>query len=73
MMSFYYLMLPIQCRTFRIISKSIIKKQETLSTNSPFHIYINRINNRLMFKIIDGYKLDLQTPETMKLYGSTKN
>ena len=25
-----------------------------------------------MFKIKDGYKLGLQTPETMKIFGSTK-
>ena len=25
-----------------------------------------------MFKIIDGNKLELQTPETMKLFGNTK-
>ena len=25
-----------------------------------------------MFKIKDGYKVELQTPETMKLFGSTK-
>ena len=25
-----------------------------------------------MFKIKDGYKLELQTPETMKLFGNTK-
>ena len=25
-----------------------------------------------MFKIKDGYKLELQTPEAMKLFGSTK-
>ena len=25
-----------------------------------------------MFKIKHGYKLELQTPETMKLFGSTK-
>ena len=24
-----------------------------------------------MFKLKDGYKLELQTPETMKLFGST--
>ena len=40
---------------------------------------MNRINssysleNRLMFKRKDGYKVELQTPETMKLLGSTKN
>ena len=26
-----------------------------------------------MFKIKDGYKLELQMPETMKLFGSTEN
>ena len=29
------------------------------------------INNRIN-KIKDGYKLELQMPETMKLFGSTK-
>ena len=48
------------------------KKHETLPTNLPIHICINKIDNRLVFKIKDGYKLDLQMPETMKLFGSTK-
>ena len=30
------------------------------------------INNRSVFKINDGYKLELQTPENIKLFGSTK-
>ena len=50
----------------------IIKKHDTLSTNPFIHVYINKINNRLVFKIKDRYKLELQTPETMKLFGSTK-
>ena len=50
----------------------IIKKHETLTTIPPIHVYINRSNNRLAFKIKDGYKLELQMPETMKLFGSTK-
>ena len=50
-----------------------MKKHETLTTIPPIRVYINRINNRLVFKIKDGYKLKLQTPETMKLFGSTKN
>ena len=29
-------------------------------------------NNRLVFKIKDGYSLELQTPATMKLFGRTK-
>ena len=50
----------------------IIKIHETLTDNLPIHIYINRINNRLFCKIKDEYKLNLQTPETIKLFGSTK-
>ena len=49
----------------------IIKKHETLTTVSPIYVYINRIN-RLVFKIKDEYKLELQTSETMKLFGNTK-
>ena len=44
----------------------IIKKHETLTIISPIHVYTNRI------KIKDKYKLELQTSETMKLFGSTK-
>ena len=50
----------------------IIKKCETLTTIPSIHVYINRINNRLVFKIKDGYKLELQTRETMKSFDSTK-
>ena len=52
--------------------KYIIKKHEILTTITPIYIYINRINNRLVFKIKDGYKLELKTPKTMKLSGTTK-
>ena len=47
-------------------------KHETLTTIPPIHAYINRINTRLVFKTKDEYKLELQTPEAMKLFGSTK-
>ena len=50
----------------------IIKKHETLTTILPIHVYINRINNRLAFKLKDWYNLESQMPETMKLFGSTK-
>ena len=49
-----------------------IKKHKTLTSIPPIHIYINIINNRLLFKINDGHKLELKTPETMKLFSSTK-
>ena len=51
----------------------IIRKHEPLYRNTPIYIYINRINNRLVFKIKDIHKLELQTPETMKIFGSTEN
>ena len=50
----------------------IIKKHETLTENPPIQIYPNKIKNRIVFKIKTGYKLELLSPETMKLLGSTK-
>ena len=50
----------------------IIKKHETLSENPSIQIYRNKIKNRIIFEIKNGYKLELLTPETMKLLGSTK-
>ena len=54
----------------------IIKK----ATNYPIHIHINRDNNGVVFKVTDGYKLELKLPETMtllvarrKLIDKTKN
>ena len=43
----------------------IIKMHETLNTIPPIHVYINTIDNRLVFKIKDGYRIELQTPETI--------
>ena len=40
--------------------------------NIKLKIIAPKWNDRLKFKIKDGYKLELQTPETMKLFGSTK-
>ena len=52
--------------------KFIIKKQETLTENSPVQIYPNKIKNRIAFKVKTGYKLGLLSSETMKLLSSTK-
>ena len=71
MMSLNYQMVFIQCQDIQDYIE-YIKKHEILPTNLPIHIYIYGNNNRLVFKIKDGYKLELQTPETMKLFGSTK-
>ena len=50
-----------------------IKKHETIGENAPILIYANTINNRIVFKIKTGYKLELLSKETMKLLGSTKD
>ena len=51
----------------------MIKKHETIGENEPILIYANTINNRIVFKIKTGYKLELLSKETMKLLGSTKD
>ena len=50
----------------------IIKKHETIADNPPVQIYVNKIKNRIIFKINTGYKLELLTKETMQLFGSSK-
>ena len=50
----------------------IKKKDETLNDNPSIKIYSNKIKNRIVFKIKNVHKLELLTPETMKLSGSTK-
>ena len=51
----------------------VIKKYETLAENSPVQICPNKIKNRIVFKVKTGCKLELLSPETMKLLGSTKD
>ena len=48
------------------------KKHETLTENAPVQIYANKIQNRIVFEIKTGYKLELLTPEAVKLLGSTE-
>ena len=50
----------------------IIKKHETLAENPTMQIYPNKIKNRFVFKIKTGYKMELLSPEAMKLLRSTK-
>ena len=43
-----------------------------MTENPPIQIYPNKIKHRIVFKIKTGYKLELLTPETMILLGSTR-
>ena len=49
----------------------ILKKYSESVDNPSIRIYVNKIENRITFKIKSGCYLELLTPETMKLLGST--
>ena len=51
----------------------ISKKHSEGVDNPSIRIYINKIEKRITFKIKTGYYLELLTPETMKLLGSTES
>ena len=51
--------------------KYILKNTWDNYDNASIMIYINKIENRITFKIKTRYYLELLTSETMKLLGST--
>ena len=51
----------------------ILKKQSENVDNPSIKIYVNKIENRITFKIKAGYYLELLTPETMKVFRSTES
>ena len=51
----------------------ILKKHGENTDNLSIRIYLNKIENRITFKIKTGYHFELLTPETMKLLGSTED
>ena len=53
--------------------ENILKKYSENVDNPPIRIYVNRIKNRITFKIKSGYYLELLTQETMKLLGSAES
>ena len=66
------LTVPFLCQILKIILSTSLENKK-LSFDPPIEVYINRINNRLALKIKDGYKLELEKSETIKLFGSKKN
>ena len=51
----------------------ILKKHSESVDNPSIKIYINKIENRITFKIKSGYYLEFLTPETMKSLASTES
>ena len=64
--------LPIYIR-FQDYFEFILKKHGEKTINPSARIYINKIGNRITFKIKTGYYLEPLTPETMKLLRSSKS
>ena len=50
----------------------ILKRHSESVDNPQIRIYVNKIENRITFKVKSGYYLELLTPETMKLLGSAE-
>ena len=50
----------------------ILKKHGENTDKPSVQIYVNKIENRITFKIKNGCSLELLTHETMKLLGSTE-
>ena len=57
----------------QIYFEYILKKHGEKIVNPSIRTYINKIENRIEFKIKTGYYLELLTPETRKLLGNTKS
>ena len=73
MINFSYFRDNILYQIFKIIL-SIFKKIYGEKTDNPWiRIYVNKIENKITFKIKTGYYLELLIPETMKLLGRTKS
>ena len=66
-----YQMVCILYQIFKIILNIFKKNMEKIDKPSV-QTYVNKIENRVTLKIKNGYSLELLTPETMKLLGSTK-
>ena len=53
--------------------KYILKKHGEDIDKPSVHLYVNKLENRVAFKMKNGYSLERVTPEAMKFFGSTKN
>ena len=51
----------------------ILKEHGEKIDNLSIRTYVNKIENRVTFRIKTEYYLELLTPEKMKLFGSTKS
>ena len=72
-MNLNYQMDLILYQIFKIVFSIILKRHGEDIDKPSVQIYVNKIENRVIFKIKNGYSLEMLLPETMKLLGSTEN
>ena len=53
--------------------ESILRKHGENTDKPSVQIYVNKVENRVTFKVKDGYSLEFLTPKTMKLLDSIEN
>ena len=58
---------------FKIIFNIFKKKHGQNIDNPSVKIYVNKIENRITFKVKNGCSLELLTPETVKSLGRIEN
>ena len=71
MINLSYKMDHILYQIFKNSNTQLAKHDEKID-NLPIRIYVNKIENKITFKIKLGHYFELLTPETIKLLGSTK-
>ena len=72
-MNLNYQMDHILYQIFKTILGIFLKKHNEDINKPSIRIYVNKIENRITFKIKTGYYLELLTPETIKSLASAKN
>ena len=63
----------IQYQIVKIILSIFLRKHNENVDNPSIRICVNKIENRVTFEVKNGYYIELLTPETMKLLGSTES
>ena len=60
-------------KNLKYLMDGVIKKHETFTDNPPIRIYVNKIENRIIFRTNTGYYLKHVTSKTMKSIESSKS
>ena len=68
MKNLIYLMDHILYQIFKTILNISLKKYREKTDNPSIRVYVNKIENRITFKIKTRYYLELLMPKTLKLH-----